>query len=196
MKAFNIYLTGVGGQGIGLLTEVIMRAVDRAGIVVKGVDTHGLAQRGGVVVSQLRLGERVHSPLIPASEADLIVALERHEALRAVKGFMKKGGVLIYYDALWQPLGVRLKKEDKVSHEAILEQCKHRKARVIQVLKPDLDDARMQNMVLLAGIDRHGLIPHVETVHYELAMADLMTGSMLEKNMALFREERGNADSD
>ena len=61
MKAFNIYLTGVGGQGIGLISEIIMRAADHGGHPVKSVDTHGLAQRGGIVVSQIRIGETVFS---------------------------------------------------------------------------------------------------------------------------------------
>jgi len=58
-------MIGVGGQGIGLLSEVLLRAVDYAGLRVKAVDTHGLAQRGGVVVSNLRMGDNVFSPLIP-----------------------------------------------------------------------------------------------------------------------------------
>jgi pyruvate/2-oxoacid:ferredoxin oxidoreductase beta subunit len=64
MKAFNVYLTGVGGQGIGLIGEIILRAADHGGHPVKSVDTHGLAQRGGIVVSQIRFGENVFSPLI------------------------------------------------------------------------------------------------------------------------------------
>ncbi|MDH3576024.1 MAG: 2-oxoacid:acceptor oxidoreductase family protein, partial [Desulfobacteraceae bacterium] len=97
MKAFNIYLAGVGGQGIGLLSEILLRGADHAGLKVKGVDTHGLAQRGGVVVSQLRLGSRVYSPLIFQNEADLVVALEHHEALRGTNAALKDGGTLIYY---------------------------------------------------------------------------------------------------
>ena len=80
MKTFNIYLSGVGGQGIGLLSELILRAVDHAGQPVKAVDTHGLAQRGGIVVSHIRIGPAVFSPLIRPHQADLVVALERHEA--------------------------------------------------------------------------------------------------------------------
>ena len=59
MNAFNVYMTGVGGQGIGLLSEILLRAADHAGHTVKGVDTHGLAQRGGIVVSSLRFGETI-----------------------------------------------------------------------------------------------------------------------------------------
>jgi indolepyruvate ferredoxin oxidoreductase beta subunit len=85
MNIFNIYLSGVGGQGIGLLSEIILRAADHAGHAAKAVDTHGLAQRGGIVVSQIRLGASAHSPLIPAGQADLAIGLERHEALRAMQ---------------------------------------------------------------------------------------------------------------
>ena len=62
MKSLNIFMIGVGGQGIGLLSEVLLRAADYAALRVKAVDTHGLAQRGGVVVSHLRLRQRVFPP--------------------------------------------------------------------------------------------------------------------------------------
>ncbi len=64
MNAFNIYLCGVGGQGIGLLSEVLLRGGDYAGLKAKAVDTHGLAQRGGIVVSHLRFGSSVFSPMV------------------------------------------------------------------------------------------------------------------------------------
>jgi indolepyruvate ferredoxin oxidoreductase beta subunit len=98
---FNIYMTGVGGQGIGMLSEVLLRAADYAGYDVKAVDTHGLAQRGGMVVSHLRIGKQVYAPLVPKGEADMVVSLERHEAFQALIHMLKPGGVLIYYDAVW-----------------------------------------------------------------------------------------------
>ena len=115
MKAFNIYLTGVGGQGIGLISEVILRAADHGGHPVKSVDTHGLAQRGGIVVSQIRIGENVFSPLVPAGQADLVISLERHEALRAGGTVLKENGCLIYYNTVWQPLSVRLNETAEVA---------------------------------------------------------------------------------
>ena len=189
MKPFNIYLTGVGGQGIGLLSEVILRAADHAGMHVKGVDTHGLAQRGGVVISQIRIGKKVHSPLIRSRQADLLVALERHEALRGMIGYLGDGGVLIYYDTVWQPLDVRLGKISEVSEKTISQECRSRNIREYRVIKADLQDARMQNIVLLSYIDKLALIPGVESRHYIEAMKDLMTGVMLEVNLKLFLEE-------
>ncbi len=190
MTTFNIHMSGVGGQGIGLLSEVLLRAADHAGLSVKSVDTHGLAQRGGIVVSQVRIGSEAHSPLIPAHAADLVVALERHEALRAAHAALKAGGVLIYYDAVWQPLAVRLGQAPEVSAEAVAEKCDALGARLIRVHRPNLTDARMQNIVVLAHIQRLGLIQQLEAAHYQRAMEDLLRGSTLEENLALFHAER------
>ena len=190
MKAFNIYLAGVGGQGIGLLSEILLRSADHAGLVVKGVDTHGLAQRGGVVVSQLRLGSRVYSPLILQNEADLVVALERHEALRSTNTALKDGGTLIYYNTTWQPLYVRLNLAEPVSEATISKQCRKHNIREICVFKADLKDSRMQNIVVLANIEKYGLIPVVKKEHYLKAMDDLLQGRLLEINIELFEKER------
>lgn len=188
MKVFNIYLTGVGGQGIGLISEVILRAADHGGLPVKSVDTHGLAQRGGIVVSQIRIGENVFSPLIPTGQADLVISLERHEALRAAGTVLKDGGVLIYYNTVWQPLSVRLNEATAVTEDDIQVYCRERTVRVVSVFQADLEDIRMQNMVVLAQIHRQGLIPGIDLDHYRNAMADLMGGTMLEKNLAIFSQ--------
>lgn len=99
----NIYMIGVGGQGIGLLSETLIRAADYAGLKVRGVDTHGLAQRGGTVQSHLRIGEGIYSSLIQKGRADIVIGLERNEALRGMETYLKEGGTLIYYDTSWQP---------------------------------------------------------------------------------------------
>mgnify|MGYP001765995231 CR=1 FL=1 len=187
----NIYITGVGGQGIGMLSEALIRAADHAGLTVKGVDTHGLAQRGGIVVSHLRIGEDVHSPLIPVGQADIAVALERHEALRALNGSLKDGGTLVWYDTVWQPLEVRVGAAPEVAAETIAQECERRRVKNIRVRVDDLPDTRMQNVALLAAICRDGLIPGVKREHYEAAMEDLMEGKMLEKNRGLFTKLTG-----
>ena len=186
MTIFNIYLCGVGGQGIGLISEIILRAGDHAGQRVKSVDTHGLAQRGGIVVSQIRMGTRVQSPLIPAGQADLAVCLERHEALRAAGTMLKETGTLIYYDTVWQPLSVRLDQAAEVTGEMVQALCRKRGVTVRSVFQPDLPDIRMQNMAVLADLCRHGSIPLVASEHYRTAMADLMAGDRLKTNLALF----------
>lgn len=188
MKSFNIYLTGVGGQGIGLLSEILLRSAGHAGFKVKAVDTHGLAQRGGIVTSHLRFGENVFSPLIFRNQADLVVALERHEALRAVNSALKDNGTLIYYDTAWQPLEVRIDAAHPVTNEIIGRTCRKRNIRDISVFKDGLKDARMQNIVVLANIDRYKLIPDIKKDHYYEAMKDLMQGIILKINLKLFSE--------
>ena len=186
MKAFSIYLCGVGGQGIGLLAEVLLRAIDYGGFPAKAVDTHGLAQRGGIVVSHLRYGDNVFSPLVPAGKSDLVIALERHEALRGAECMLRRGGSLIYYNTVLQPLSVRLGKAEEVTEEHIAQFCGRENIRVVTVSDESLVDPRMQNIVVLAHINRRQLLPGVHRDHMEKALGDLLAGSLLEKNLELF----------
>ena len=188
MRPFNIYLCGVGGQGIGLLCETILRAADHADQVAKAVDTHGLAQRGGIVVSQIRLGQKAHSPLIPERMADLVVGLERHEALRGMNVALKDGGTLIYFDTVLQPLGVRLGKTVETSTEDIERAGSQRGIAIHPVVRPGLKDPRMQNIAVLSEISSRKLIPGLTPAHYEQALDDLLKGEMLRANVQLFRD--------
>ena len=142
MSRFDIYMSGVGGQGIGLLSEAIIRAADYAGHEVCGVDTHGLAQRGGMVESFVRIGT-LTTPLVRKGSAKLVLALERTEALRAVELFAAPGGTLLYYDTCWQPLSVRLGTEKETSAEDVAAACARLDVRVIPV-RTELPDGRMQ----------------------------------------------------
>jgi indolepyruvate ferredoxin oxidoreductase beta subunit len=81
-KTMNLFLCGVGGQGILLASEVISSACMAAGFDVKQSEVHGMAQRGGSVVSHIRFGRKVFSPLIEAGDSDILVSFELLEALR------------------------------------------------------------------------------------------------------------------
>ena len=187
-EKFDIYIIGVGGQGVGLLSETLIRAADYAGKEVKGVDTHGLAQRGGMVVSHVRIGSGAYSPLIMAGQAEMVVALERHEALRGLNLYLKDGGTLVYYDTVWQPLNVRLKKEKMIEGAVITKECQARNIREIRVFHSGLEDPRMQNVAVLAELCRQKLVPGVDAGHIEAALNDLLAGPVLEKNLALLRK--------
>jgi indolepyruvate ferredoxin oxidoreductase beta subunit len=182
----NIYMIGVGGQGIGLLSEVLIRAADYAKLNVRGVDTHGLAQRGGTVQSQLRIGEGIYSPLIQEGTADIIIALERTEALRGIQNYLKPSGTVIYYNTSWQTLGVRLEETEEVKKEDIEQAAEKKEAEVIEVYKEDLTDTRMQNVVLLAEILKRDILPDIKKDNYITALKDLMAGDKLENNLNLF----------
>ena len=186
MKTFNIHITGVGGQGIGLLSQTLLRGLDHAGMNALAVDTHGLAQRGGVVVSQIRCGDNIHSPLIMAKSADLVLGMEVHEAMRGLGHALKKGGTLVYLDVSWQPLGVRLGKESAITAKDIQIACETAKTTAIKVDTQSMEDARMQNMALLGTIAKYKLVPGVTKENYHDALEDLLASKMLTDNKVLF----------
>ncbi|MDP8235963.1 MAG: indolepyruvate oxidoreductase subunit beta [Candidatus Erginobacter occultus] len=78
----SVIIVGVGGQGTLLSAGILSEAAALSGLEVKSSEVHGMAQRGGSVLSQVRFGERVYSPLSPAGTGDYLVALEELEALR------------------------------------------------------------------------------------------------------------------
>jgi len=91
----NLFLCGVGGQGILLASEVISSACMNAGLDVKQSEVHGMAQRGGSVISHIRFGEKVYSPLIELGDADIVVSFELLEALRYLPYMNKDTKVIV-----------------------------------------------------------------------------------------------------
>ncbi|MEJ5375153.1 MAG: indolepyruvate oxidoreductase subunit beta [bacterium] len=87
----NILIVGVGGQGVILASDILSEVAMTCGLDVKKSEVHGMAQRGGVVSSHVRFGQRVNSPLIPKGQADVLLSFELAEALRWL-GFLKPGG--------------------------------------------------------------------------------------------------------
>lgn len=90
----NILLCGVGGQGTVLASKLIAQAAMEKGLKARSAETIGMAQRGGSVVSHVRFGQEIYSPLIPLGQADLVIAFEPGEAVRALP-YLKEGGSLI-----------------------------------------------------------------------------------------------------
>jgi len=90
----NILIVGVGGQGVILASELLSEAAMEAGFDVKKSEVHGMAQRGGVVSTHVRFGEKVYSPLIQAGAADVALAFEAAEGLRWA-GHVRDGGLLV-----------------------------------------------------------------------------------------------------
>lgn len=94
---FNVSLVGVGGQGILLTSDVLALAALHAGYDVKKSEIHGMSQRGGSVISQVRFGAKVFSPIIPDGESDILVSFERTEALRFAH-LAKPGATILVND--------------------------------------------------------------------------------------------------
>jgi indolepyruvate ferredoxin oxidoreductase, beta subunit len=92
-RKLDLLITGVGGQGAILASDIIGKAAVAAGLPIRAAETHGMAQRGGSVVNHIRIGEKFGS-MIPKKGADLMLALEPMEAVRYLD-FLKDGGVVI-----------------------------------------------------------------------------------------------------
>ena len=105
----SVLLAGVGGQGVLLASEVLAEAAASAGNDVKKSEVHGMAQRGGSVVSHLRFGPQVHSPLIPRAGADYLVSFERLETLRYLE-YLHRGSVVLVNNQEILPLPVSVGK--------------------------------------------------------------------------------------
>lgn len=95
MKPYNLLITGVGGQGTVVASDIVAAVGLRAGYDVKKSDVTGLAVRGGSVVSHVRWGERVHSPLVPEGRVDVLVAFELLEALRWLDQLAPNGTIIV-----------------------------------------------------------------------------------------------------
>jgi len=187
MNAMNVYLCGVGGQGIGLLAEVLTQACLAAGYPVHGCDTHGLAQRHGTVVSHLRIGGNVFTPRITPGTADAVIGLERLEALRAAERMLKPGGSVAYYDTVYQPVHVRLGLFHYPTAEDLARVVEERGGRLERVYLDDLPDPRMQNVALLARVGQKQIIPGVDSAVIERALRDGVPPKALEANLEVLR---------
>lgn len=101
----NIMIVGVGGQGTLLASRILGNTVVNEGYDVKVSEVHGMSQRGGSVVTYVKFGEKVYSPIIDRGEADIILAFELLEAYRALP-YLKKGGKMIVNTQQIDPMPV------------------------------------------------------------------------------------------
>ena len=101
----NIMIVGVGGQGTLLASRILGNIVIEEGYDVKVSEVHGMSQRGGSVVTYVKFGDKVYSPIIDKGEADIILAFEMLEAYRALP-YLKKGGKIIVNNQEMNPMPV------------------------------------------------------------------------------------------
>ena len=105
MSTTKIMIVGVGGQGTLLASRILGNAVINEGYDVKLSEVHGMSQRGGSVVTYVKYGEKVFSPIIGEGEADIVLAFELLEAYRALP-YLKRGGKMIVNDQRINPMPV------------------------------------------------------------------------------------------
>lgn len=93
-EVFNIVVSGLGGQGVLKVTDILAAALFECGFDVKKSEVHGMSQRGGSVSSEIRFGKKVNSPMVPAGEADILAVLDLTQ-VEVAAPVLKDGGVLI-----------------------------------------------------------------------------------------------------
>jgi indolepyruvate ferredoxin oxidoreductase beta subunit len=188
-RAGNVFLAGVGGQGILLASEVLCEAFLRSGHDVKKSEVHGMAQRGGAVTTHLRFGKKVYSPLIEPGTADLLVAFEKMEALRFAHYLSPGGAALVNAQEILPP-SVSTGKERYPSR--IEERLREFTPNlfVVDALAAalSLHEVRAVNIVMV-GAASH-FLPLAEEIYIEALRATLPP-KIVEVNVRAFRSGRG-----
>jgi indolepyruvate ferredoxin oxidoreductase beta subunit len=158
VKTTNFALVGVGGQGVLLASDVLAEVGLRAGLDVKKSEVHGMAQRGGAVLSQVRWGDKVYGPLVGPGEVDYLVSFELLEALRWLQ-FLRPEGIAIVNDQKLPPLavssgGMQYPSEERIK-KALSEATKEYHIVPALAKAEELGTERATNVVLLGALSKH-----------------------------------------
>lgn len=156
----NCLLCGVGGQGTVLASKMLAYSAMEKGLSVRTAETIGMAQRGGCVVSHVRVGGQVYSPLIPKKQADVLIAFEPAEAVRCL-AYLKDEGIVVVNRKAVKPVTASLTNSD---YDGI-EMLDYLKAKVKNLIVVDGDSicaacgsSKVLNIVLLAAAAKSGML--------------------------------------
>lgn len=158
----NIVLCGVGGQGTVLASKLVAAAAMNKGFDVKSAETIGMAQKGGSVMSHLRIGEDALTPMIGSGEADLIIGFEPSETVRMLP-FLKKGGAIITSDRAVMPVtaalkGSSYKGSDMTEYLKSLSDIGKLVIVDTEEAVKEVGSPKAMNMILLGAASRAGLL--------------------------------------
>lgn len=147
----NCLLCGVGGQGVVLASKLIAYAAMEKGLNVRTSETIGMSQRGGSVVTHVRMGEIVHSPMIPKGSADVIMAFEPAEAVRNLS-YLKEDGVMVVDKKAVKPVTATLSQSNYDGQEEL--QYLQKKVKNLYIIDGDgiceeAGSSKVLNVVLL-----------------------------------------------
>jgi indolepyruvate ferredoxin oxidoreductase beta subunit len=188
MKEFNIVLAGVGGQGILLAAEILGTAAIRERLNVQVSEIHGMAQRGGAVVSTVRIGEKVLAPTVLEGQADVLFGFEPLETVRSLR-FASERTLVIMSDDKIQPTELTAKMTTYPSLDEIKEKIHGFTRKVIIVratrLAKEAGNILAQNIVLIGALAATGLMP-VKTESVLQTLRELVPARHLDVNTKAF----------
>jgi len=183
---FDLVIVGVGGQGTLLASKILGRLALANGCGVKVSEVHGMSQRGGSVITHVRVGDSVYSPIVANGEADYLLSFEQLEAARAAS-FLKDGGVAIVNTQVIWPMpviiGAMQYPEDAIS---LIGDRKVECADALGIAV-ECGSQKALNLVLLGMLSRH--LPFEESAWQE-AIAACVPQKTLETNLAAFARGR------
>ena len=183
METKNIMIVGVGGQGTLLTSRVLGGIIQAAGYDVKLSEVHGMAQRGGSVVTFVRYGDKVYEPIVEEGQADVLIAFEKLEAMRYAH-FLKEDGVMIVNDQRMDPMTVVTGMAEYP--ENILDTLKE-KYRVVSIdamaEAKKLGNAKVFNTVVIGAAARHLPFPREK---WETVIRSTVPPKTAEINLAAF----------
>lgn len=147
----SLIIAGVGGQGILLAANLFTEVLKNASYDVKSSEVHGMSQRGGDIISTVRWGKKVYSPILGKNEADYLLSLEKLEALRNLP-YLKNGGTLLVNKYELNPLTVS---SGRASYPENISQILKSRVKVYEIDAFDaalgIGNARVMNIVMLGG---------------------------------------------
>ena len=152
---FDLVIVGVGGQGTLLASKILGHLALELGCDVKVSEVHGMAQRGGSVITHVRVGEKVNAPLVSSGRADFLLAFEELEAARAIH-FLKPGGALIVNAQRILPMPVitgaaKYPEEPLCASEEV---CRTQRLDALHIAE-SCGSQRAVNLVLLGALSKH-----------------------------------------
>jgi len=188
----NVFLAGVGGQGIVLASRVLAELAFAAGFDVKQNEVHGLSQRGGSVTGHVRWGGTVHSPVIMEGEAHYLFALEELEALRWAHFLRPDGLALVNRQRILPPsvtVGGEAYPEDAVERLAEYGRVLAVPARAIAA---ELGNTRAANIVLVGAMSTR--LPDFSVEQWRAAVSACVPAKHRDLNLAAFDRGRSAAE--
>ncbi len=185
MDTKNIMIVGVGGQGSLLASKLLGRLLLDEGYDVKVSEVHGMSQRGGSVVTYVRFGDKVYSPIVTEGEADVIIAFEKLEAARYSK-FLKNTGVIVVNSQEIDPMPVIIGAATYPKN--VLEELREKKVLVEELnalsLAEKAGSAKAVNIVLMGKAAKLFDIPYDSWIK---AIEKTVPEKFVEMNKAAFK---------
>ena len=197
-EEYQMVIVGVGGQGILTISDIIAIAARKKGLHILGSEVHGMAQKGGSVITNLKIGKELHSPTIPEGSAKVLVGIEENETLRFIK-YLEPRGTAITSTTVLNPVSWKKNKKAAIeAQERIDENLAKFKAKIIKIdseaLANEAGLSLAQNIVLLGALSQVEGFPLSEEELKE-ALKERVPKKYIEPNLKAFELGKNAIDN-